>query len=152
MVFIVSNERPASHDGNLALVFSKVLEFALPFTLADRQIGAIFELLSIAVNKFALIPAKNFLAVPAIDTLGSLVPKKYFSFDLPYQDRITRFIQERRLFRDFLLGPLRWVMSRAAFDAPMTTPCASLIGDMVTETSIKRPSLVRRSVSKWSML
>jgi len=43
---------------------------------------------------------------------------------------------------------LRSVMSRATFEAPMTQPCASLTGEMVTETSNKVPSFRLRTVSK----
>ena len=46
----------------------------------------------------------------------------------------------------------RSVMSRATFDAPMIFPCASLTGDTVNETGTRRPSLVRRTVSKCSIL
>ncbi len=42
---------------------------------------------------------------------------------------------------------LRSEMSRAVFDTPMTFPLGSLIADAVTETSINRPSFVRRIVS-----
>ena len=41
-------------------------------------------------------------------------------------------------------GPL---MSRAIFDAPMTLPSASTIGDTVIEMSSSVPSLRRRTVS-----
>src|SRR5688572_16121710 len=41
-------------------------------------------------------------------------------------------------------------MSRATFDTPMIFPSSSVIGEAVTETSIIRPSLVWRIVSKWS--
>ena len=43
-------------------------------------------------------------------------------------------------------------MSRAIFDAPMTRPASSRIGDTVREMSTSRPSLVWRTVSKCSTL
>ena len=46
----------------------------------------------------------------------------------------------------------RSAMSRAIFEAPMIVPCASLIGDTVSEMGIRWPFLVRRTVSKWSIL
>ena len=44
---------------------------------------------------------------------------------------------------------VRWrsEMSRAIIAAPSGTPSASRIGETVSETTISRPSLVRRSVS-----
>ena len=39
-------------------------------------------------------------------------------------------------------------MSRATFEAPTIRPAWSLIGETVTETSISRPSLRTRTVSK----
>ena len=44
----------------------------------------------------------------------------------------------------------RSVMSRATFDAPMTRPSSSRIGETVREMSIRRPSLATRTVSKCS--
>ncbi len=46
----------------------------------------------------------------------------------------------------------RSLMSRATFDAPMMVPLAVRTGDTVSEIGIRRPSLVRRTVSKWSTL
>ena len=43
---------------------------------------------------------------------------------------------------------LRAVISRVTLDAPIILPPASLMGDTVTETSIRLPSFVRRTVSK----
>jgi hypothetical protein len=45
---------------------------------------------------------------------------------------------------------LRSVMSRAIFEAPMTTPCSFRIGETVIERSSNRPSFARRTVSKCS--
>ena len=45
---------------------------------------------------------------------------------------------------------LRSVMSRATFDAPMILPPASWIGETVSDTSTRPPSLRVRCVSKWS--
>ena len=45
---------------------------------------------------------------------------------------------------------LRSVMSLATFEAPMILPSASRIGETLSETSMMRPSFVRRLVSKWS--
>ena len=42
---------------------------------------------------------------------------------------------------------LRAVMSRAIFEAPMTAPAASLIGDTVREMSSSVPSFRTRTVS-----
>jgi hypothetical protein len=42
---------------------------------------------------------------------------------------------------------LRAVMSRAIFDAPMMRPAPSRTGEMVSETSTRRPSFVIRTVS-----
>ena len=47
-----------------------------------------------------------------------------------------------------LLATFRSVMSRATFDAPIIAPRASLTGDTVSDMGMKRPSLVRRTVSK----
>ena len=44
---------------------------------------------------------------------------------------------------------LRSRMSRATFDAPMTRPDASRIGEIVNDTSTRRPSLDANTVSKW---
>ena len=42
---------------------------------------------------------------------------------------------------------LRSVMSLAIFEAPITLPERSRIGEIVRDTSIARPPLVRRTVS-----
>jgi hypothetical protein len=41
-------------------------------------------------------------------------------------------------------------MSLAILEAPMIRPCASLIGELVSEISIFRPSFVMRTVSRCS--
>ena len=43
----------------------------------------------------------------------------------------------------------RSVMSRATFEAPTILPSASQIGETLSDTSMMRPSLVHRLVSKW---
>ena len=58
----------------------------------------------------------------------------------------TAYTRLRR--RIFMSVCLRWVMSRAIFEAPTTRPWASWIGEMVSETSIGLPSLRLRTVSK----
>ena len=45
---------------------------------------------------------------------------------------------------------LRSEMSRAIFEAPMTRPSSSRIGDTVSEIGMSDPFLRRRMVSKWS--
>jgi hypothetical protein len=102
--FVVPNERPARLDGDLTPVLGEVLEFAVPFALADRQPVDFFKFFGIGVEKSANIPANGFLARPAIHALGSLVPKQNFSFEIANEDRVLRLVQERRLFRDLLLG------------------------------------------------
>ena len=47
------------------------------------------------------------------------------------------------------LGSLPSVMSRATLEAPTILPAASRTGELVTETSILRPSFRTRTVSKW---
>ena len=42
-------------------------------------------------------------------------------------------------------------MSRAIFDAPTILPSLFLIGEMVSDTSTRLPSLRSRTVSKWSI-
>jgi hypothetical protein len=42
-------------------------------------------------------------------------------------------------------------MSRATFDAPTTRPRSSWIGEIVSETSTRRPPFAIRSVSKCPM-
>ena len=46
---------------------------------------------------------------------------------------------------------LRSVMSRTIFDAPTTLPASSLIGEIVSDTGMRRPSDRTRSVSKCSI-
>ena len=62
---------------------------------------------------------------------------------------LIRALQLRRLGASLSSTCLRSVMSRAIFEAPMIVPRALRIGEMVTDTSSNRPSLVRRTVSKW---
>jgi len=46
----------------------------------------------------------------------------------------------------------RWrVTSRTILDAPTTLPSSSLIGEMVSETQMRRPSFLTRSVTKCSI-
>ncbi len=43
---------------------------------------------------------------------------------------------------------LRSLMSRAIFEAPMITPLALQMGEIVSATSMRRPLLATRTVSK----
>ncbi|MNI85214.1 hypothetical protein D3C85_1307150 [compost metagenome] len=50
----------------------------------------------------------------------------------------------------FLSACFLSVMSLAIFESPTTSPARFLIGDIVSDTLIRVPSFLRRSVSKWS--
>jgi len=50
--------------------------------------------------------------------------------------------------RNFSSASLRSVMSRVILDAPMIAPDDDLTGDTLTATSMRRPSLPTRTVSK----
>ena len=82
-----------------------MLEFAVPFALADRQPVGLFKLFGIAIEQSADIPADDFLARPAINAFGPLVPKENFSLKVADEDRIARLVEKRRLFRDLFLRP-----------------------------------------------
>ena len=93
MPFIVSNERTAHLAGDLAPVLAEMLEFAVPFVLADRQSVEFFKLFWIGVENFDNIAANGFLARPAVHALGALVPIENFPFEVANNDRIPRLVQ-----------------------------------------------------------
>ncbi len=53
---------------------------------------------------------------------------------------------DQRLLRTF-----RAVISRATFEAAVMRPVLSRMGEIVSEMSSRRPCLVTRTVSKWSI-
>ena len=104
--FVVANQRPARLDGDLAPVLGEVLEFAVPFALADRQAVDFFKLFGIGVEKFANIPADDFLRASSRTCARLPCSKTEFFLRGREQGSHPRLVQERRLFRDLLLRPL----------------------------------------------
>ena len=61
--------------------------------------------------------------------------------------REARDVPEASRSRTAASACFLWVMSRVIADAPISRPSGSQIGDTVTDTSIRRPSRVTRTVS-----
>ena len=81
-------------------------DFPLPFAVFDRQCIDLFIFFGISTENFENIAANGLLACPAIDTLGSLIPKENFALEVANENRIARLVQKRCLLRDLRIGLL----------------------------------------------
>ncbi len=117
----VTPDRLSSFDHEL--VIARFLTAQQDFRIADDGVKRIAQLVREGREKFILQP------------VGC------FSFGACFVLAFEKFIA-------LGLSLLTLVMSRAILDAPTTRPSWFLIGEMVSDTSIRLPSLRRRTVSK----